>query len=161
MSPVLAACVRTRGNLYAFAVSVSSGWNPSVHVIPLSKHLLNRKSTALGDRTEPRTNIWYRVRCPPRSLEPFPTISAFRRTSCPSGTTTPWRRPRTFSRHASKERILHGRVFGDVEELRQELDWFAEVYNERWLVQKHDHKTPSQIRAEQRKKALEEGAHPR
>ena len=57
-----------------------------------------------------------------------------------------------------KEQILHGRVFGSLEELRRELDRFVEVYNERWLVPKHDHKTPNQIKAEQKEKALEEGA---
>ena len=59
-----------------------------------------------------------------------------------------------------KEHILHGRVFGSLKELRRELDLFAEVYNERWLVQEHDHKTPNQITADQIKKVLEEGARP-
>ena len=57
-----------------------------------------------------------------------------------------------------KEQLMHGRVFAILQELRKELDRFAKLYNERWLLQKHGHKTPNQVRAEQREKALEEGA---
>ena len=59
-----------------------------------------------------------------------------------------------------KEQLLHGRVFARLQDLREELDRFAELYNERWLVQKHGHKTPNQVRAEQNKRALDEGADP-
>ena len=59
-----------------------------------------------------------------------------------------------------KEQSLHGRVFATLRELREELDRFANLYNERWLVQKHGHKTPNQVRAEQNKRALDEGADP-
>ena len=53
-----------------------------------------------------------------------------------------------------------GRVFASLQELREELDRFAKLYNERWLVQKHGHKTPNLVRAEQNKRALDEGADP-
>ena len=56
-----------------------------------------------------------------------------------------------------KEQILHGRVFASLQELREELDMFAELANERLLVQKHGHKTSNQVRAEKSKKALDEG----
>ena len=59
-----------------------------------------------------------------------------------------------------KEQLMHGRDFASLKELREELDRFAKLYNERWLVQKHGHKTPSQVRAEQNKSALDEGADP-
>ena len=48
--------------------------------------------------------------------------------------------------------------FASLRELREELDRFAELYNEKWLVQKHGYKTPNQVRAEQTKEALDEGA---
>lgn len=57
-----------------------------------------------------------------------------------------------------KEQILHGRVFATLRELREELGRSAKLYNERWLVQRHGHKTPNRVRAEQTKKALDEGA---
>jgi hypothetical protein len=37
-----------------------------------------------------------------------------------------------------------------VEELRLGLATFATQYNDAWLRQRHGHKTPNQIRAEQR-----------
>jgi putative transposase len=52
-----------------------------------------------------------------------------------------------------KEQLLWVRYFTTVEELRQALAAFAELYNASWLRQRHGHKTPNQIRAEQ--KALE------
>ena len=42
-----------------------------------------------------------------------------------------------------KEQSLHGRVFETLEELRRELDQFAQRYNEKWPVQKHGDKTPN------------------
>ena len=57
-----------------------------------------------------------------------------------------------------KEQIAHRRVFASLQGLLEELDRFAKLDNERWLLQKHGHKTPNQIRAEQREKAPEEGA---
>ena len=57
-----------------------------------------------------------------------------------------------------KEQILHGSYFASQQELQDEIDSAAELYNERWLVQRHGHKTPNQINAEQNERALEEGA---
>lgn len=42
-----------------------------------------------------------------------------------------------------KEQLLHGRVCESVEELRRELDRFAELYNERLLMRKHGQNTPN------------------
>lgn len=52
-----------------------------------------------------------------------------------------------------KEQLLWVRHFETVEDLRQEPASFAARYNASWLRQRHGHKTPDQIRAEQ--KALE------
>jgi transposase InsO family protein len=52
-----------------------------------------------------------------------------------------------------KEQFLWVRHFATVDELRQALAAFAERYNASWLRQRHGHKTPNQIRAQQ--KALE------
>jgi len=49
-----------------------------------------------------------------------------------------------------KEQLLWVRFFGTVEELRLGLATFATQYNDAWLRQRHGHKTPNQIRAEQR-----------
>lgn len=48
-----------------------------------------------------------------------------------------------------KEQLLWVRHFATVEELRQALADFAALYNATWLRQRHRHKTPDQIRAEQ------------
>ena len=53
-----------------------------------------------------------------------------------------------------KEQLLDIETFADLEDLRLKLDRFADLYNEKWLVQKHDYMTPNQIREEQ--KALNE-----
>jgi len=45
-----------------------------------------------------------------------------------------------------KEQILHIRYFKTVEDLRQALLKFKEVYNAGWLVQKHKYQTPNQVR---------------
>ena len=52
-----------------------------------------------------------------------------------------------------KEQLLWVRHFATVEQLRQALASFAALYNASWLRERHGHKTPDQIRAEQ--KALE------
>jgi len=52
-----------------------------------------------------------------------------------------------------KEQLLWVRHFVTVEQLRQALASFAALYNASWLRERHGHKTPDQIRAEQ--KALE------
>ena len=49
-----------------------------------------------------------------------------------------------------KEQLLWVRFFTTVEELRLGLATFATQYNDAWLRQRHGHKTPNQIRTEQR-----------
>ena len=49
-----------------------------------------------------------------------------------------------------KEQLLWVRFFATVEELRLGLATFAAQYNNAWLQQRHGHKPPNQIRAEQR-----------
>ena len=49
-----------------------------------------------------------------------------------------------------KEQLLWVRFFTTVEKLRLGLATFATQYNDAWLRQRHVHKTPNQIRAEQR-----------
>jgi hypothetical protein len=46
------------------------------------------------------------------------------------------------------EQLLWVHTFDTVEELRQALQAFRRLYNDSWLVARHGHKTPSQIRAE-------------
>lgn len=48
-----------------------------------------------------------------------------------------------------KENLLWVRSFETVEELRQALLEFKELYNNDWLIERHGHKTPAQVRAEQ------------
>lgn len=48
-----------------------------------------------------------------------------------------------------KEQLLWVRHFTTVEELRLALAEFAALYNASWLRERHGHKTPDQIRAEQ------------
>ena len=45
-----------------------------------------------------------------------------------------------------KEQILWIQSFDTVEELRVELHRFKERYNNNWLVQKHNYRTPVQAR---------------
>ena len=54
-----------------------------------------------------------------------------------------------------KEQLLWVRHFATVEELRLALVEFASLYNAAWLRQRHGHKTPNQIRAEQKALAVE------
>lgn len=49
-----------------------------------------------------------------------------------------------------KEQLLWVRHFETIEDLRQALAAFAEKYNATWIRQRHGHKTPNQIRAEQK-----------
>ncbi|MFC3631573.1 integrase core domain-containing protein [Paracoccus angustae] len=49
-----------------------------------------------------------------------------------------------------KEQLLWVRHFATIEELRLALATFAALYNARWLRERHGHRTPDQIRAEQR-----------
>lgn len=46
-----------------------------------------------------------------------------------------------------KEQLLWVTCFDTVEELRVALHAFRESFNQSWLVQKHDHRTPNQARA--------------
>jgi putative transposase len=48
-----------------------------------------------------------------------------------------------------KENLLWVRTFRTVEELRQALLEFKRTYNENWIIQRHAHKTPAQVRREQ------------
>jgi putative transposase len=45
-----------------------------------------------------------------------------------------------------KEQLLWVRSFATVEELAEALREFKRTYNERWLIRRHDHRTPSQVR---------------
>ncbi|CAO3425078.1 hypothetical protein [Azospirillum doebereinerae] len=48
-----------------------------------------------------------------------------------------------------KENLLWVHTFDTVEELRRALVEFAGHYNETWLVARHGHRTPAQVRADQ------------
>ncbi len=48
-----------------------------------------------------------------------------------------------------KENLLWVRTFDTVEELRQALLEFARHYNNTWLVARHGHRSPAQVRADQ------------
>ncbi|GDX88143.1 integrase [Gemmatimonadota bacterium] len=48
-----------------------------------------------------------------------------------------------------KENLLWVRTFDTIEELRAALIEFARHYNENWLVARHGHRTPAQVRANQ------------
>jgi transposase InsO family protein len=50
-----------------------------------------------------------------------------------------------------KENLLWVRTFDTIEELRAALVEFARHYNETWLVARHGHRTPAQVRADQRR----------
>lgn len=45
-----------------------------------------------------------------------------------------------------KEQILEGRVFRNLEEIREAVGRFVELYNEEWLVEKLGHQSPSEAR---------------
>jgi putative transposase len=47
-----------------------------------------------------------------------------------------------------KEQLLWIRYFATVEELRLALLEFKDKYNREWLVEKHGHRTPAQVRAD-------------
>ena len=49
-----------------------------------------------------------------------------------------------------KEQLLWVRHFATIEELRLALAEFAALHNASWLRERHGHRTPDQIRAEQR-----------
>ncbi len=45
-----------------------------------------------------------------------------------------------------KEQLLWVRSFATVADLVEALGEFKRTYNERWLIRRHGHKTPSQVR---------------
>jgi transposase InsO family protein len=45
-----------------------------------------------------------------------------------------------------KEQAIHGRVFLTIEEVRQAVDDFTELYNSQWLIEKNGFKSPNKIR---------------
>ncbi len=49
-----------------------------------------------------------------------------------------------------KEQLLWVRYFPTIEALRKGLTEFADLYNASWLRERHGHKTPNQVRAEQK-----------
>ncbi len=48
-----------------------------------------------------------------------------------------------------KENFLWVHTFDTIEELQRALIAFARHYNETWLVARHGHRTPAQVRAQQ------------
>ena len=45
-----------------------------------------------------------------------------------------------------KEQLLWVRTFETVEELRLALHAWRKIYNERWLIERHGHRSPAQVR---------------
>ena len=45
-----------------------------------------------------------------------------------------------------KEQIVHGRIYRNIEELRNAVRGFVEQYNAQWLVEKNDYLSPAQAR---------------
>jgi hypothetical protein len=48
-----------------------------------------------------------------------------------------------------KENLLWVRTFDTVEELRLALLAFQTTYNEHWLIERHNHRSPTQFRRDQ------------
>ena len=57
-----------------------------------------------------------------------------------------------------KENLLWVKSFATIEELRQALIEFKHVYSEQWILQRHDYKTPAQVRQEKRQTPYAEAA---
>ncbi|MXX37866.1 MAG: DDE-type integrase/transposase/recombinase [Gemmatimonadetes bacterium] len=57
-----------------------------------------------------------------------------------------------------KENLLWVHTFATVEELRRALIEFKQRYNQQWLLQRHNYKTPAQVRHEKRRAQYEEEA---
>jgi len=53
-----------------------------------------------------------------------------------------------------KEQVLWVRTFRTVEELRQALLTWLKVYNEQWLIERHGHRSPAQVRRDLRGKEV-------
>lgn len=47
-----------------------------------------------------------------------------------------------------KENLLWVRTFTTIDELREALIEFKRLYNEQWLIERHGHRTPAQVRQE-------------
>ena len=45
-----------------------------------------------------------------------------------------------------KEQVIEGRVFKNVDEVREAVRQFVEIYNEKWLVAKRDYQSPLEAR---------------
>ena len=48
------------------------------------------------------------------------------------------------------ENLLWVKTFATIEELRQALIAFKHQYNQQWILQRHDYKTPAQVRQDKR-----------
>ena len=57
-----------------------------------------------------------------------------------------------------KENLLWVKTFATIEELRQALIEFKNLYNEQWIVQRHGYKTPAQVRREKLERRYAEAA---
>lgn len=57
-----------------------------------------------------------------------------------------------------KENLLWVHTFATVEELRRALIEFKQRYNQQWLLQRHNYKTPTQVRHEKRRAQYEAAA---
>ena len=57
-----------------------------------------------------------------------------------------------------KENLLWVKTFATIEELRQALIEFKHVYNEQWILLRHDYKTPAQVRRDKRQTPYAEAA---
>jgi transposase InsO family protein len=53
-----------------------------------------------------------------------------------------------------KEQLLWVRTFQTLEELQEALRAFRIWYNANWLIQRHGHRTPDQVRADQHGEAV-------
>jgi len=45
-----------------------------------------------------------------------------------------------------KEQVIYGRVFKNLEEVRQKVAEFIELYNNKWLVEKNGYRSPLEAR---------------
>ena len=57
-----------------------------------------------------------------------------------------------------KENLLWVRSFATIEQLRQALIEFKHIYNQQWILQRHDYKTPAQVRRDKRQTPYAEAA---
>jgi len=53
-----------------------------------------------------------------------------------------------------KEQLLWVRTFDTLEELQDALRAFRTWYNANWLLQRHGHRTPEEVRADQKTETL-------